>query len=75
MPNDSCESVALRDFKEGEQIFIFYGVRPNALHLLYSGFVFPESHCDSMGIQLGISKNDKLYMMKQQMLGRMGLTE
>lgn len=75
MPDDSCESVSLLDFQPDDQILIFYGLRPNAMHLLYSGFVFPESHCDSMAIQLGISKNDKLYLMKQQMLGRMGLTD
>ncbi|XP_071787980.1 actin-histidine N-methyltransferase-like [Asterias amurensis] len=75
LQRDSCEGLALHDLSVGEQVCIFYGLRSNAHLLLYSGFVYPESACDSVNIQLGVSKNDRLYAMKSQLLAMMGSNE
>ncbi|XP_022097966.1 histone-lysine N-methyltransferase setd3-like isoform X2 [Acanthaster planci] len=72
LQRDSCDGLALHDIAVGEQVCIFYGLRSNSHLLLYSGFVYPESECDSVSIQLGISKNDRLYAMKSQLLAMMG---
>lgn len=71
----TSESVAERDFAKGEQLHIFYGARPNAHFLLYSGFVYPENEHDTIAIQLGISKNDRLYAMKSQILAMLNMSE
>ncbi|XP_038075017.1 actin-histidine N-methyltransferase-like [Patiria miniata] len=75
LQRDSCDGLALHDVAVGEQVCIFYGLRSNSHLLLYSGFVYPESECDSVNIQLGISKNDRLYAMKSQLLAMMGSAE
>lgn len=72
---ETSESVAEKDFKKGEQLHIFYGSRPNAHFLLYSGFVYPENEHDTIAIQLGVSKNDRLYAMKSQILAMLRMTE
>lgn len=48
------ECVAMADFHAGEQIFMFYGERPNAELLLYSGFVMEYNPHDYMLIKLGV---------------------
>lgn len=41
--SDCCECYALRDFKEGEQIFISYGPRTNSDFFVHSGFVYVDN--------------------------------
>eukprot|EP01117_Protostelium_nocturnum_P009258 TRINITY_DN3313_c0_g1_i4.p1 TRINITY_DN3313_c0_g1~~TRINITY_DN3313_c0_g1_i4.p1 ORF type:complete len:424 (+),score=156.75 TRINITY_DN3313_c0_g1_i4:339-1610(+) len=55
---------AMRSFKKGEQIRIFYGPRPNSQLLNYSGFVFKENLHDSVKLLIILSKEDPLYSEK-----------
>ncbi|XP_075976821.1 SET domain containing 3 [Anticarsia gemmatalis] len=67
------ECFAVRDFKPGEQIFIFYGARPNADLFLHNGFVYPNNKHDSLSLQLGISSSDPLRETKLSLLNKLGL--
>ncbi|CAH1792481.1 unnamed protein product [Owenia fusiformis] len=73
LKKNSSECYALRNFSKADQIFIFYGRRSNAEFLLHSGFIPSDNQSDRIGIKLGISKNDSLYVMKAEMLARVGL--
>lgn len=73
LETDCSECYALRDFKAGEQINIFYGARSNAELLVHSGFVYPENDMDRTAIKLGISKSDSLYDRKAKLLTTLGL--
>ena len=65
---NSSECYAMADFKREEQIFIFYGSRPNAQLLLHNGFVYSENLFDTYAIKLGISKSDPLFALKTKVL-------
>nr|XP_021201545.2 actin-histidine N-methyltransferase [Helicoverpa armigera] len=67
------ECFALRDFKAGEQIFIFYGARPNADLFLHNGFVYPKNQHDSLSLTLGVSSSDPLRETKIELLTKLGL--
>lgn len=67
------ECYALRDFKPGEQIFIFYGARPNADLFLHNGFVYPNNQYDCLSLSLGISASDPLRETKALLLNKLGL--
>lgn len=67
------ECYALRDFKAGEQIFIFYGSRPNADLFLHNGLVYPNNEHDSLSISLGVSSSDPLRETKLALLTKLGL--
>lgn len=67
------ECYALRDFKTDEQIFIFYGARPNADLFLHNGFVYPNNQHDSLSVTLGISSGDPLREIKMSLLTKLGL--
>ncbi|KAL4715759.1 hypothetical protein ACJJTC_006338 [Scirpophaga incertulas] len=67
------ECYALRDFKAGEQIFIFYGVRPNADLFLHNGFVYPNNEHDSLSLILGLSSADPLRELRLSLLTKLGL--
>ncbi|XP_068711253.1 actin-histidine N-methyltransferase-like [Montipora foliosa] len=71
---DSCKSLCVKDFMAGEQVCIFYGERSNAELLVHNGFVFEENIHDRVVIQLGVSKSDSLYQMKDQLLTAIGMT-
>ncbi|XP_053608215.1 actin-histidine N-methyltransferase isoform X2 [Plodia interpunctella] len=68
------ECYALRDFKAGEQIFIFYGARPNADLFLHNGFVYPNNQHDSLSLPLGVSSSDPLRETKVSLLTMLGLS-
>ncbi|CAG9788151.1 unnamed protein product [Diatraea saccharalis] len=67
------ECYALRDFREGEQIFIFYGARSNADLFLHNGFVYCNNKYDSLSLTLGISSGDPLRDTKLSVLNKLGL--
>ncbi|XP_023947166.2 actin-histidine N-methyltransferase [Bicyclus anynana] len=67
------ECYALRDFKPGEQIFIFYGARPNCDLFLHNGFVYPDNQHDSLSLALGVSTGDALREPKLSLLTKLGL--
>uniref|UniRef100_A0A0F7Z0B3 protein-histidine N-methyltransferase n=1 Tax=Micrurus fulvius TaxID=8637 RepID=A0A0F7Z0B3_MICFL len=73
LKDDRCECVALQDFKPGEQIYIFYGTRSNAEFVIHSGFFFDNNSHDRVKIKLGVSKSDRLYAMKAEILARAGI--
>ncbi|ELW47217.1 Histone-lysine N-methyltransferase setd3 [Tupaia chinensis] len=73
LEDDRCECVALQDFRPGEQIYIFYGTRSNAEFVIHSGFFFDNNSHDRVKIKLGVSKSDRLYAMKAEVLARAGI--
>ncbi|KAM4690813.1 actin-histidine N-methyltransferase [Rhinophrynus dorsalis] len=73
LEDDRCECVALQDFKDGEQIYIFYGTRSNAEFVIHNGFFFENNSHDRVKIKLGVSKSDRLYAMKAEVLARAGI--
>lgn len=70
---DTTVSYALKDFPEGEQVYIFYGPRRNSDFLLHNGFVYPRNENDKMTLKLGVSKNDPLYSLRAELLTRLNL--
>lgn len=72
--DESCKSLSMKDFSVGEQVCIFYGERSNADLLVHNGFVYEDNSHDRVGIQLGVSKSDPLYRMKETLLTAMGMT-
>ncbi|KAG7266370.1 hypothetical protein CRUP_012309, partial [Coryphaenoides rupestris] len=73
LEDDRCECVALQDYKENEQIYIFYGTRSNAEFVVHSGFFFEDNGHDRVKIKLGVSKSERLYAMKAEVLARAGI--
>uniref|UniRef100_A0A1A8RN18 protein-histidine N-methyltransferase n=1 Tax=Nothobranchius rachovii TaxID=451742 RepID=A0A1A8RN18_9TELE len=73
LEDDRCECVALRDYKESEQIYIFYGTRSNTEFVIHNGFFFPDNAHDRVKIKLGVSKSERLYAMKAEVLARAGI--
>uniref|UniRef100_A0A6Q2XQ08 protein-histidine N-methyltransferase n=1 Tax=Esox lucius TaxID=8010 RepID=A0A6Q2XQ08_ESOLU len=73
LEDDRCECVALQDYKENQQIYIFYGTRSNAEFVIHNGFFFPENAHDRVKIKLGVSKSERLYAMKAEVLARAGI--
>ncbi|CAL8291661.1 unnamed protein product [Gadus morhua 'NCC'] len=73
LEDDRCECVALQDYKENEQIYIFYGTRSNAEFVVHSGFFFQDNAHDRVKIKLGVSKSERLYAMKAEVLARAGI--
>ncbi|KAM7054563.1 LOW QUALITY PROTEIN: actin-histidine N-methyltransferase-like [Molossus nigricans] len=73
LEDDRCECVALQDFRAREQIYIFYGTRSNAEFVIHSGFSFDNNSHDRVKIKLGVSKSDRLYAMKAEVLARAGI--
>lgn len=62
------ECDAMRDFKEGDPVTIFYGTRPNSELLLFSGFLQPNNVYNKMIIPLAIRRTDPLYNLKLRIL-------
>uniref|UniRef100_A0A665WDB0 protein-histidine N-methyltransferase n=1 Tax=Echeneis naucrates TaxID=173247 RepID=A0A665WDB0_ECHNA len=73
LEDDRCECVALQDYKENEQIYIFYGTRSNAELVIHNGFFFQDNAHDRVKIKLGVSKSERLYAMKAEVLARAGI--
>ncbi|KAJ8309227.1 hypothetical protein KUTeg_014101 [Tegillarca granosa] len=73
LEKDCSDCFAMREFKEGEQIFIFYGARSNSEFLVHNGFVYPENELDRLPVKLGISKSDPLCELKTELLSQLGL--
>ncbi|XP_031436430.2 actin-histidine N-methyltransferase [Clupea harengus] len=73
LEDDRCECVALQDYKENQQIYIFYGTRSNAEFVIHNGFFFEDNAHDRVKIKLGVSKSERLYAMKAEVLARAGI--
>ncbi|XP_053697599.1 actin-histidine N-methyltransferase [Sabethes cyaneus] len=62
------ESLALKDFRKGEQIFIHYGNRTNADFLVHNGFVYPDNANSNVSLQLSLNTSDELFEQRKQLL-------
>uniref|UniRef100_A0A8C9WSB3 protein-histidine N-methyltransferase n=1 Tax=Scleropages formosus TaxID=113540 RepID=A0A8C9WSB3_SCLFO len=73
LEDDRCECVALQDYKKDDQIYIFYGTRSNAEFVIHNGFFYEANAHDRVKIKLGVSKSERLYAMKAEVLARAGI--
>ncbi|KAB0796778.1 hypothetical protein PPYR_10839 [Photinus pyralis] len=67
------ECFAMKNFKAGEQLFIFYGARSNAELFTHNGFVYENNEHDGYQLKLGISKVDPLKEQRVQLLEKLSL--
>ena len=74
MVEDCCKSLSVKHFQVGEQVWIFYGERSNADLLVHNGFVFEDNAHDKVCIQLGFSRSDPLYPIREQLLSAVKMT-
>merc|ERR1719336_3744386 len=65
--------LAQRDFSEGQQFTIFYGVRANCDLLIHNGFVFADNQTDCLTVRLGVAKTDPLATVRLALLERIGV--
>ncbi|KAJ0401349.1 hypothetical protein ATCC90586_001766 [Pythium insidiosum] len=59
---------AMRDFKQNEEVTMFYGPRSSEHLLLYSGFVVPHNAFDRVTIQLEMDEADPLAKIRRMLL-------
>jgi hypothetical protein len=72
-PTQSSESYAHAPVKQGDQVYIDYGGRPNSLLFMYQGFVVPGLSTDRVLTRLNINVSDPLFKLKQNLLNQLGL--
>lgn len=60
-------------FSPPAKIYIFYGTRSNAEFVIHNGFFFQDNAHDRVKIKLGVSKSERLYAMKAEVLARAGI--
>uniref|UniRef100_T1IPV3 protein-histidine N-methyltransferase n=1 Tax=Strigamia maritima TaxID=126957 RepID=T1IPV3_STRMM len=70
---DQLESYAFRSFDDEEQVFIFYGSRPNSELLVHNGFVYPDNPFDSIPVYLELRKADPLHERKADLMAKLEL--
>lgn len=75
LTKDALQCYAMEDYHKGDQIFIFYGARPNFEFFIHNAFVDPDNEFDSVAIKLGISKNDPLAEKKTLLLQQLGINQ
>ncbi|EQC41268.1 hypothetical protein SDRG_01243 [Saprolegnia diclina VS20] len=66
-----CDAMA--SFSTGEQLTIFYGPRPNAELLVYSGFCLAVNAYDTLRLRLS-AHNDALWKVRAMVLAKLGAT-
>jgi histone-lysine N-methyltransferase SETD3 len=71
---DRSECLALKNFKAGEQLFIFYGSRSNADLFVHNGFVYEDNDYDVYWMRLGISKSDPLQEKRNRLLDKLSIS-
>ncbi|KDO35002.1 hypothetical protein SPRG_01065 [Saprolegnia parasitica CBS 223.65] len=65
---------AMTSFAPGEQLTIFYGPRPNAELLVYSGFCLPVNAYDTLRLRLVAGPDDALWKVRAMVLTKLGAT-
>jgi len=65
--------LAQRDFSEGQQFTIFYGLRANCDFLIHNGFIFPDNQTDCLTVRLGVAKTDQLAAARLAVLEKIGV--
>lgn len=68
-----CHTYGLLLSLASSQIYIFYGTRSNAEFVIHNGFFFEDNAHDRVKIKLGVSKSERLYAMKAEVLARAGI--
>jgi histone-lysine N-methyltransferase SETD3 len=68
-----CQCFAMENLIQGDQVYIFYGNRPNAEFLVHNGFVYHRNQHDKVAVKMGISKNDPLYNSKMDVMAKVAL--
>lgn len=65
-----------KKYEPGQEICIFYGPRTNGEFFLHNGFVVDDDangERDSVVVRLGLTKNDQLFSLKEQILNMFDL--
>uniref|UniRef100_A0A674P001 protein-histidine N-methyltransferase n=1 Tax=Takifugu rubripes TaxID=31033 RepID=A0A674P001_TAKRU len=73
LEDDRCECVALQDYKKNEQIYIFLRHKIKCRICDPQRLLLQENAHDQVKIKLGISKSERLYAMKAEVLARAGI--
>eukprot|EP00475_Leptophrys_vorax_P044814 TRINITY_DN9108_c0_g1_i1.p1 TRINITY_DN9108_c0_g1~~TRINITY_DN9108_c0_g1_i1.p1 ORF type:complete len:498 (+),score=150.38 TRINITY_DN9108_c0_g1_i1:56-1495(+) len=67
-------SFTMEDVKQGDQIYIYYGARPNSELFLYSGFVYDNHSSDAVKLSFSLDpENDSLFPMRKLFITKRGL--
>jgi histone-lysine N-methyltransferase SETD3 len=75
LENHELESCAVRDFKKGEEIRMFYGDRCNVELFVYSGFVVPDNVHNWATLSIEFPPNDPLKEKKVEILTQHNIPE
>ena len=67
------EATAMRDFAEGDQVYIFYGARTSADFVLYSGFLPDHNPADALKMRFAVPPTATQAAERIQLLRRWGL--
>lgn len=71
--NDSLVFYSMNELKPGDEIFNYYGDRKNSDFFLHNGFVYEDHSNDSIRIQIGLSRGDPLYSLKNALCQKIEL--
>lgn len=63
----------MNELKPGDEIFNYYGDRKNSDFFLHNGFVYEDHSNDSIRIQIGLSRGDPLYSLKNALCQKIEL--
>ena len=63
----------MRQFGQGEQFTIFYGMRANCDLMVHNGFVFPDNQHDCLTIRLGVARTDSQAQARNALLERLAV--
>lgn len=73
--SESAGITAVRDYKMGDKVSIYYGKRSNRDFLLHNGFVpIGENANDSYKLKIGLAKNDKHRDIRLKKLSDIGFS-
>ena len=70
---DSLVATAMRDFAQGEQVYIFYGPRTNADFVLYAGFLPDDNPHDAIRMRFALPSTGEHAAAKAALLTKVGL--
>jgi len=70
---DGLVATAMRDFAQGEQVYIFYGPRTNADFVLYAGFLPGDNPYDAIRMRFALPSTGEHAAAKTALLNKAGL--
>ncbi|KAG8185873.1 hypothetical protein JTE90_004415 [Oedothorax gibbosus] len=74
LEKNSLISYSFKAFPKDSEVYMFYGPRSNAEFLVHNGFVYSENSNDTLEIKLGISKNDPLCILKNELCTKLNIS-